>query len=141
SDALPSAIEHYRTALAQDSTSVGYFNSLAFALTSAGRPNEALPVIRAALDRFPGVAALHKNFGLALLRSGSARDAVHEFGAALERTAALASAWGLRAEARAQLRDLAGARADWNTYLGMAHDEVERTEIEARLRALGAIAD
>jgi tetratricopeptide (TPR) repeat protein len=139
SGAIPSAIEHYRSALAQDSTNVGYYNNLAFALITAGRSNDAMPVIRVALDRFPGEARLHKNLGLALLRSGAARDAITEFGAALERDASLASAWALRAEARAQLRDLPGARADWNVYLGMRHDEGERAEIEPRLRALGAL--
>jgi Tfp pilus assembly protein PilF len=139
SGAIPSAIDHYRNALAQDSTDVRYLNNLGFALTVAGRPNEAMPVLREALNRFPGEARLHKNLGLALLRSGSVRDAIFEFGAALDRDASLASAWGLRAEAKAQSHDFAGARADWNVYLGMRHDEVERAEIEPRLRALGAL--
>ena len=139
--AIPSAINHYRNALERDSTDVRYHNNLAFALISAGQPNDAIPVIRAALDRFPGEARLHKNFGLALLRSGAPRDALRELGAALDRDAGLASAWALRAEAKAQLRDFPGARADWNSYLGMAHDEAERADIETRLRALGAIAD
>jgi len=139
--AIPSAIGHYRAALALDSTNVRYSNNLAFALVQAGRPNDAIPVLRTALDRFPGEAALHKNLGLALLRSGSAREAVREFDAAIDRNAALAPAWGLRAEAKAQLHDYTGARADWNTYLGMAHDETERAEIEARLRALGALTN
>jgi Tfp pilus assembly protein PilF len=139
SGAYPSATAHYSSALALDSTDVSYFNNLGFALIAAGRPNDAMPVLRDALNRFPGNAHLHKNLGLALLRSGLVRDAILEFGTALGRDASLASAWGLRAEAKAQSHDFAGARADWDVYLGMQHDETERAEIEPRLRALGAL--
>ncbi len=139
SGALASAIDHYRSALALDSTNVLYPNNLAYALIRAGRPNEAAPTLVQALSRFPGEALLHKNLGLALLRAGTPDGALPALDAALERDPGLASAWGLRAEAKARLRDLAGARADWDMYLGMAHDETERPGIEARLRALGAI--
>ena len=141
SSAWPSAIEHWRSALALDSTHVAYSNNLGFSLIQAGRPNEAIPVLLAALARFPGEARLHKNHGLALLQSGAAREAIRAFDRALARDPSLASARGLRAEARAQLHDLRGARADWDAYLGMAHDQSERADLEARLRALGAISD
>jgi Tfp pilus assembly protein PilF len=137
--ALPSAIDHYHQALAQDSTIVLYPNNLAFALIRAGRPNLAASVLVRALQRFPGEALLHKNLGLAQLRAGALAGAVEAFDSALDRDPALASAWGLRAEAKAKLHDLAGARSDWNTYLGMAHDESERPGIEAQLRRLGAL--
>ncbi len=137
--ALPSAIEHYRLALAQDSTDVAFPNNLAFALIRAGRPNEAIPVLVQALKRFPGQALVHKNLGLALMRTGDLAGAIKSLDMALDRDPGLASAWGLRAEARAKLHDLPGARADWNTYLGMAHDETERPGIEAQLRRLGAL--
>ena len=137
--ALPSAIEHYRVALAQDSTNVAYPNNLAFALIRAGRPNEATPVLMRALERFPGEALLHKNLGLARLRTGDLAGAIKSLDAALDGDPSLASAWGLRAEVRARLHDLPGARSDWDTYLGMAHDESERPGIEAQLRRLGAL--
>jgi Tfp pilus assembly protein PilF len=141
SGALPSAIDHYRSALAIDSSDVRYANNLAFALIEAGRPNEALPVLGRALARFPGQAWVHKNYGLALLRSDAAHEAIAAFDRALELDPSLASARGLRAEARAQAHDARGARTDWDAYLAMAHDETERAEIEARLRAMGTIVN
>ena len=141
SGAFPSAIDHYRQALAVDSTNVAYFNNLAFALVQAGRPGEALPVLNAGIARFPGAAQLHKNLGLAHLRIGGLPEAITALDAALDRDPALASALGLRAEARARMGDLAGARADWDTYLGMLHDETERPAIEAQLRRLGALTN
>ena len=137
--ALPSAIEHYREALARDSTNAAYPNYLALALIRASRPNEAGSVLVRALERFPGEAMLHKNLGLARLRAGKLEGAVQAFDTALDRDPALASAWGFRAEAKAKLHDLAGARSDWQTYINMAHDESERPAIEAQLRRLGAL--
>jgi tetratricopeptide (TPR) repeat protein len=139
SGAHQSAIEHYRQALALDSTSVAYVNNLAFALIEAGQEGEAVPVLRKGLQRFPGAAQLHKNLGLAYLKSGSWKDAIEAFDAALDRDASLASAWGLRAETRARMRDFPGARRDWNIYLGMLYDEAERPVIEAQLQRLGAL--
>jgi Tfp pilus assembly protein PilF len=137
--ALPSAIEHYREALARDSTVSAYPNNLAFALIRDGRPNEAASVLERALERFPSQALLHKNLGLARLRAGKLEGAIQAFDTALDRDPALASAWGFRAEAKAKLHDLAGARSDWNTYLNMAHDESERPAIEGQLHMLGAL--
>jgi len=102
---------------------------------------EARASLAAALEAEPRYAPSMLNLGLALLRSGDARAAIPAFGRALELDPGLASARGLRAEARAQLNDGRGARADWQAYLGMTHDERERAEIEARLRALGALSN
>jgi tetratricopeptide (TPR) repeat protein/tRNA A-37 threonylcarbamoyl transferase component Bud32 len=137
--AYPSAIAHYRAALAHDSTELAYPNNLAFALVRAGRPNEAVPVLARALERFPGEALLHKNLGLARLRTGDVAGALAALNTALDRDPGLASAWGLRAEVRARLEDRSGARKDWDTYLGMAHDETERPGLEAQLRRLGVL--
>jgi cytochrome c-type biogenesis protein CcmH/NrfG len=87
------------------------------------------------------VAIAH--FGLAEIdmASGAAREAIAALDRALELDPGLSSARGLRAEAKAQLHDAGGARADWDAYLGMAHDETERAGIEARLRAMGTLRD
>jgi Tfp pilus assembly protein PilF len=140
SRALPSAIGHYGAALALDSTTSAYPNNLGFALIDAGRPDEAVPILERAITRFPGEAMLHKNLGLARLRSDDPAGAIRALHAALDRDPGLASAWALRAEARARSGDRTGARADWQTYLNMEHDEAERPGIEAQLRRLGALA-
>ena len=141
SGALARAIDHYRSALALDSTAVLYANHLGFALIQVGRPKEALAVLHDALDRFPGEARVHRNYGLALMRSDAAREAIPAFDRALELDPSLSSALGLRAEAKARLHDARGARSDWDAYLRMAHDETERPQIEARLRALGTLSN
>jgi serine/threonine-protein kinase len=102
---------------------------------------EARASLEAALAAEPRYAPAMLNLGLALLRSGDARAAMPAFDRALELDPGLASALGLRAEARAQLNDARGARADWEAYLGMAHDQAEQADIEARLRALGALSN
>jgi len=97
-------------------------------------------VFESRTDRHTTAEALTER-GLALLRSDDAREAIPAFDRALELDPSLASALGLRAEARARLNDARGARADWQAYLGMVHDDAERAELEARLRAMRVIAN
>ena len=142
SGAYPSAIAHYSSARWRwTPTDVSYFNNLGFALdrgrTSqrrhAGAARCAEPVSRQrAPAQEPGTGAAAGRAQSAMRSSSSAPRWAG--------TASLAALrGGLRAEAKAQSHDFAGARADWDVYLGMQHDETERAEIEPRLRALGAL--
>jgi Flp pilus assembly protein TadD len=68
---FPDAEREYRTAIAQDSTLIQAPNNLAHMLAGQGRGAEAIDVLRPALRRWPDVAPLWKNFGIAMSTLGN----------------------------------------------------------------------
>ena len=130
SRAWPSAVNHLEQSLALDSTSHAVYNNLGYALIQAGRTPEAAAVLRRGVARFPGVAVLHKNLGLAELASGRVAVSESEATKALELDPGLASAWGLRVKARARAGDLAGAREAFRRFTKLETDPVAIAEAQ-----------
>ena len=75
---LDDAIEHYRLA-AGFHTEPDVLNSLAVALIEAGRPDEALVLLRQALELAPKHAYTHANLGVALAQTGRLDEAEEHF--------------------------------------------------------------
>jgi tRNA A-37 threonylcarbamoyl transferase component Bud32/tetratricopeptide (TPR) repeat protein len=134
----PQAVEHLRHGFALDSSERAY-SQLGYALVRAARPAEALALLRRGLGAYAGSAALHKNAAFALFHLDSLAAARAEVDRALALDPAFAPALGLRARLRARAGDRAGARADWSAFLAMQPGPADSAEVEAELRAAGAL--
>jgi len=137
--AWSSAVAHLEQGVAADSSIPSVYVELGLALTHAGRPHDALPVLERAIGRFPGQAALHHDAGLALLALGRPREALARLDRALELDPSFTPARGLRAKARALLGDPAGARADWEAYVAAGPDSIDFASIQATLMSTGVL--
>jgi Tfp pilus assembly protein PilF len=133
SQAFPSAIDHLRRAIELDSTAAKYPNDLAFSLIAAGRLDEADAVLRRALVRFPGVAALYKNAGLVHYNRGEYVKALDLVNQALALDPTLATALALRARAHLRLGHLAEARADRDRFAALHPADADLAALDADL--------
>lgn len=86
------ALDDLDRALSLDGTLVEALNNRVAALFELGRLKDAEAAARAAIERYPGQAALHVNLGNVLLHSGKGRPAVRAFKKALECDPACAEA-------------------------------------------------
>jgi serine/threonine-protein kinase len=112
------AVRHLNLAMREDSSHVGAYNQLGYALIRAGSTSEASAVLARGLARFPASAPMHKNAGLAALLRGDVAEAAREADAALSIDAAYAPAVGLRARALARSGDTRQAETELMRYLG-----------------------
>jgi tetratricopeptide (TPR) repeat protein len=134
----PQAVEHLRRGFALDSSERAY-SQLGYALVRAARPAEAVTLLRRGLGAYAGSAALHKNAAFALMQLDSLRAARAEADRALALDPRFAPALGLRARIRVRAGDVAGALADHRAFLAAAPDSAEAAQVEAELRAAGAL--
>ncbi|HTO91468.1 MAG TPA: serine/threonine-protein kinase [Candidatus Sulfotelmatobacter sp.] len=130
------AVGFLRQAQAIDSSAT-VINNLGFALTLAGRPDEALAELRRGIERFPAQAMLFKNAALAELKLGHLDAAGDSVAKALVLEPTLAPALMLRAELRARQGDHEGAKEDWNSFLATKPDEKTRRQMADELTRLG----
>jgi len=82
-DQVDSAVELISRAI-QLKADAGYYNTLARALKSRGRLDEAIAAYRAALKIKPDFAVVHNNLGVALRAAGEPREARVAFSAAIK---------------------------------------------------------
>ena len=137
--AWTSAVAGLRRSIALDNSSGNAYNNLGYALIMGGQLGEARAELDSAIARFPGFGSLYKNSGLAAFRSGDNAAALRALDRAIQLDPGLAAARGLRARVRAALGDRAGARADWQAYLGLGPEATERAEVENDLREQGVL--
>src|SRR5690606_18426164 len=64
------ALDQYEAAARLDTTSPDALNNLATLALDAGRPAEAIPLCRSALQLRPDFALAHNNLGTALVQTG-----------------------------------------------------------------------
>ena len=99
--AWESAVENLRLSFQADSSAARIYNNYGLALVRAGQPQEGLPLLLRGVARFPGVAPLHKNSGLALMELGRGGEARFHLVRALELDSTLTEARALLARAGA----------------------------------------
>ncbi len=134
----PDAVEKLRRAFAEDSSDASAYNQLGHALLMNGAADSARWVLQRGIARFPSVAPLHKNAGLAALAVEDLAGALAAADASLASDATYAPAWALRARARARSGDVAGARADFLAYrASSAADSVELADLTHDLAGRG----
>jgi protein O-mannosyl-transferase len=81
---LPTAIAHFRRAIALRPDYAEAHNNLGLALTQSARPHEAIPHLERSLALKPNSYQAHNNLGIALASSGRAAEAVQAFARAVE---------------------------------------------------------
>ncbi len=134
----PDAVEKLRRAFAEDSSEASAYNQLGHAQLMNGAADSARGVLERGIARFPSVAPLHKNAGLAALALDDLPGALAAADASLASDATYAPALALRARVRARSGDVAGARTDLLRYRASgAGDSLELADLTRELAGRG----
>ena len=137
----PDATVQLRRAFAEDSSDAAAYNQLGYALMRIGAADSARVLLERGIQRFPAVAPLQKNVGLAALALDDVDFAGVAAAAALAVDPAYVPAMALQARVLARRGDKAGAASAWQRYLASGGvDSVERAETTRDLAAHGVSA-
>jgi Flp pilus assembly protein TadD len=91
----------------------------------AGRREEALPLLRQAVEANPGDAEVHNDYGFALAAAGREADAIAQFRIAIGSSPDFPDAHNNLGSALAQAGDVANATAEFKKALGLRPDYPE----------------